>query len=101
MMQGDSYNIGFTVLNNAGAAVTPNDILDMEITIGHLKKTYQKNQLLFDSDRWHFPLSQTEAFDFYPAAVKCQIRIMWANGVVEGKSINGLRINESISKEVL
>ena len=101
MMQGDSYNIGFTVLNNSGTPVTPDDILDMEITVGHLTKTYQKNQLLFDSGRWHFPMSQTEAFGYWPSSVKAQIRIMWANGVVEGKPINGLRISESISKEVL
>lgn len=101
MMQGDSYSLGFTVLNNSGSPVTPGDIMDMEICIGHIRKTYQKNQLLFDSGRWYFPISQAESFGCWPNYVNTQIRIMWGNGVVEGKKINGVRINESLSKEVL
>ena len=73
MMQGDSYNLGFTVLNNAKVPVTPNDIQDMEITIGHIRKTYRN----------------------------AQIRILWANGVIEGQKIHGVRFEESTSKEVL
>ena len=40
MMQGDSYNLGIKILNNAGSPVTPDDIRDVEITIGNLSKTY-------------------------------------------------------------
>ena len=101
MMQGDSYNLGFTVLNNAGEVVTPNEISDMEITIGHLSKTYRKAELFFKDGRWMFPLTQKETFGYWPKAVKTQIRIMWANGVIEGKDIHGVRIHESISKEEL
>lgn len=101
MMQGDSYNLGFTVLNNAGVPVTPNDILDMEITIGHLRKTYRNAQIIHENGKWLFPLSQEETFGYWPKSTKAQIRIMWANGIIEGKPINGVRIFESISKEVL
>lgn len=101
MMQGDSYYLGFKVLNNAKANVTPADIMDMEITIGHIRKTYRQAQLAFDGNRWLFPLSQKETFGYWPKAVKAQIRILWANGVIEGKPIHGVRINESISREVL
>lgn len=101
MMQGDSYNLGFTVLNNAKVPVTPSDILDMEITIGHLRKTYRNAQLTFENGKWLFPLSQEETFGYWPKSTKAQIRIMWANGIIEGKPINGVRIFESISKEVL
>lgn len=101
MMQGDSYNLGFAVLNNAGVAVTPVDISDMEITIGHISKRYSRAELFYSDSRWMFPLSQSETFGYWPRAVKAQIRIVWANGVVEGKTIHGVRINESISKEVL
>lgn len=100
-MQGDSYNLGFTVMNNAGTVVTPNDIMDLEITIGHIRKTYSNAQITFYDGKWMFPLSQKETFGYWPKATKAQIRIMWANGVVEGKIITGLRMNESISKEVL
>ena len=101
MMQGDSYNLGFTVLNNAKSAVTPDDIQDMEITIGHIRKTYRKSQLVYSNGKWLFPLNQNETFGYWPKATKTQIRILWADGTVEGKNIHGVRINESISKEVL
>ena len=101
MMQGDSYNLGIRILNNAGHPVTPEDIKDVEITIGQLRKTYLNAQVTFYEGLWMFPLSQQETFGCWPAAVKAQVRVVWANGVVEGKPIYGVRINESISKEVL
>ena len=101
MMQGDSYNLGFRVMNNAKNVVTPIDIQDMEITIGHITKTYRNAQVIFSAGRWLVPLSQEETFGYWPKSVKSQIRVKWRNGVVEGKTITGLRINESISKEVL
>ena len=39
--------------------------------------------------------------DGHKLSIKAQIRILWANGIVEGKPIYGVRINESTSKEVL
>jgi hypothetical protein len=101
MMQGDTYDLGFTVKNNAGSIVTPADVLDVEITLGHISKTYRRGEVTFGDDRWYFPLSQTETFGFWPRAVKAQIRVRWKNGIVEGKVIHGVRINESISREVL
>lgn len=101
MMQGDSYNLGFTVKNNAGEIITPDDVADVEITIGHLSKTYQSGHLLFTSGRWMFPLKQSETFAYWPKQLKAQIRIVWKNGVIEGKPIYGVRVHESISKEVL
>ena len=101
MMQGDSYYLGFTVLNNAKKTITPDDIQDMEISIGHIRKTYRGSQITFSNGRWLFPISQKESMGYWPKAVKAQIRILWNNGTVEGKPIHGIRINESISKEVL
>lgn len=101
MMQGDSYNLGIRILNNAKIPVTPEDIIDIEITIGHLRKTYRNNQITYSEGRWFFPLSQKETFEFTPSAVKAQIRVLWKNGVMEGKPIRGIRVNESLSKEAL
>lgn len=101
MMQGDSYNLGINILNNAGQPVTPDDIKDVEITIGNLRKTYLNAQVTFRDGVWLFPLSQEETFRYWPTSVKAQVRVVWANGVVEGKPLYGIRINESISKEVL
>ena len=101
MMQGDAYKLGFRITNNAGNPITPADITDLEITIGSLSKTYRKNQLLYESGLWMFPFTQDDTFSYVPAAAKSQVRVLWANGVIEGKDIHGVRINESISKEVL
>ena len=100
MMQGDSYNEGISILNNAGNPVTPDDIKDVEITIGHLCKTYLNAQVIYNDGRWLFPLSQKETFSYRPGPVKGQVRVFWPNGVVEGKPLYGLRISESMSKEV-
>lgn len=101
MMQGDSYNLGISILNNAGNPVTPNDVKDVEITIGHLRKTHMNAELTYHDGLWLFPLSQSETFRYWPSSVKAQVRVVWANGVVEGKPMYGVRIQESISKEVL
>jgi hypothetical protein len=101
MMQGDSYNLGIVILNNAGSPVTINDIIDVEITIGHLTKTYKKAQITYSDGVWFFPIRQKDSFKMWPSAVKAQVRVAWANGAVEGKPIYGIRNEESLSKEVL
>ena len=101
MMQGDSYNLGIRILNNAGNPVTPDDIKDVEITIGRLRKTYKNAELTYSGGVWLFPLSQKETFGYWPSSVKAQVRVVWANGVIEGVPMYGVRIDESISKEVL
>lgn len=101
MMQGDAYLLGISILNNAGNPVTPADVADIEITIGHIKKKYSDAAISFSGGVWMFPLSQSETFGCLPAAPKAQVRVKWANGVIEGKPLYGVRIDESISKEVL
>lgn len=101
MLQGDSYYLGIRILNNAGNPVAPEDVSDVEITVGHLAKTYRRAEILYRDGVWLFPLSQEESFGFYPAPVKAQVRVVWAGGIVEGKPLYGVRIHESISKEVL
>ena len=101
MMQGDACNLGIRIQNNAGNSVTPTDIRDLEITIGHLRKTYGTNQLSYYNGIWLFPLSQQETQSLSPAPVKAQVRVLWPSGVIEGQPLLGLRIRESISKEVL
>lgn len=101
MMQGDAYMLGINILNNAGMPVTPADVEDIEITIGHIKKKYSDAALTYKNGVWLFPLSQKETFGYLPAAPKAQVRVKWANGVLEGKPMYGVRIDESISKEVL
>lgn len=101
MMQGDSYGLEIEILNDDGVTVTEEDVSDLEITIGHLTKTYRDEEVTFDGENWIFPLSQEETFDFPPSAVKAQLRIVWSNGQVEGVPLGKLRVDESMSKEVL
>ena len=101
MMQGDSYALGIRILNNAGNPVAPEDIRDVEITIGQIRKTYSNAELMYSEGLWMFPVSQNESFGVWPGTAKAQVRVAWANGVVEGKPLYGIRTIESISKEVL
>lgn len=101
MMQGDAAYFGIRLFNNAGSPVTPEDLQDLEITFGHLRKTYRRAQLLYDNGLWLFPLSQRESLSFWPGPVKGQVRLLWRNGVVEGAPLYGCRVTESLSREVL
>lgn len=101
MMQGDSYELGIQILNNAGSPVTEADIEDVEITIGHLRKTYRNAQVKFVDGLWRFPVKQSDSFGLFGRSPRAQVRVKWANGVIEGKPLYGVKIQESISKEVL
>lgn len=101
MMQGDACYLGITILNSGGSPVTPADVQDVEITLGNIRKTYRGEQLTYAGGVWLFPLSQGESFSLAPGALRAQVRLAWANGVVEGQSLWGLAIEESICKEVL
>lgn len=101
MMQGDACNLGFRILNNAGYPVTPQDIMDLEITIADQRRTYGKRELIYENGMWFFPLTQSLSFRFWPAHAKAQVRVLWSNGVVEGKPMEAIPIRESISREVL
>ena len=101
IMQGDSYYLGIEILNNAGNPVTPDDVNDVEIVICRLRKTYKNAELIYREGLWLFPLSQQNTLNFYPSAAKGQVSVVWKNGVKEGRPLYGIRIIESISKEVL
>lgn len=101
MMQGDSYSLAFTVKNNAGAIVTPADIMDMAITICYLTKTYRKVQVTYRDGKWLFPLTQKETFSLRAMSTKGEMAIKWLDGIIERKPIYGIRVYESIGREVL
>jgi len=101
MMQGDACNLGIRILNNAGSPVTPQDVSDVEIVLGTLRKTLKTGGIFYHDGLWMFPLTQKETASLWPAPIKAQVRLLWGNGVVEGQPVMGLRIYESISKEVL
>ena len=101
MMQGDSYSLAIEVLNVDGSQVTDADLSDIEITIGNMRKTKAEG-VTYDngSGSWKFPLSQDESFKL-PRRVKGQVRLVWNTGEVEGIPLGDIRVDESISREVL
>lgn len=101
MMQLDSCLLGFTLRSSGGSLLTPTDLTDVEIALGNLVKTWRRQELRYFDGKWFFPLSQQESGSLWPGQLRCQVRVLWNNGVVEGKSLHGLRVAESISKEVL
>lgn len=105
-MQGDSYGIEIDIFDNIGNIVTPDDISDVEITIGRIRKTYREGSLFYvdggdGSPKWIFPLSQKETFRFPASRVNVQARIAWPNGEVEGLHSGHIVVHESSSREVL
>ena len=101
MMQGDSYSIGVKILNNAGRNVTPDDVADVEITIGRVSKCKSDGQLIYENNCWLYPVSQSESMAILPGIVPAQVRVVWKNGALEGKRIYGIRMHESLSKEMI
>ena len=103
MMQGDSYSLSIEILKADGTQVTAADVSDVEITIGHLRKTYAEGAVTYHSASgiWLFPLSQEETFRYLPSRVKGQVRVVWNNGDVEGIPLDEINVQESISREVL
>ena len=100
-MQGDACYLGISVCNSAGNPIAPIDIQDLEITLGNLCKTWGRGELSFNGGVWLFPLSQGESFGLLPGVQNAQVRVVWANGVVEGKRLYGVYVEESLRKEVL
>ena len=102
MMQGDAYSLAIEIKDASDKVIATEDVMDVEITIGHLRKTYKGGSVLFENGMWIFPLTQEETFKFPSTMrVKGQVRVMFKNGVVEGASLGNVCVHESISKEVL
>lgn len=103
MMQGDSYSLSIEILKVDGTPVTDADVSNVEITIGHLRKTYADGAVVYNSADcvWKFPLTQEETFRYLPSKVKGQVRLVWKNGDIEGISLDDIYVQESISREVL
>lgn len=103
IMQGDGYALGITIKNNAGSLVTPEDVVDVAVKIGELRKTYQRGEVTWSETKgkWLFPLTQAETLSLRARSQKAQVSVRWNNGVVERKNLLGVRIGESIDKEEL
>lgn len=101
MMQGDSYGLMIEIINMDGTPLTLEDVSDVEISVGLLRKTFADGEVVYADGYWVFPLSQEETFKLPSGKVKAQARVVWANGGVKGCSLGDIRVKESLSKVVL
>ena len=102
MMPGDSYDQGSDVLDDTGAVGLPEAVADIEIVIGHIKKTYAAGEVKYGENGWLFPITQEESFSLPAGKLKGQVRVKWASGEINGCKLELLpKVEESRSKEVL
>ena len=101
MMQGDSYGIPIELLDEDGTAITNEDVLNVEVVIGTIKKTYASGDILFTDGQWVVTLSQEDTFGLPSTAVSAQVRLAFRDGSVKGASLGKVHVLESMSKVVL
>lgn len=101
MMQGDAYGIPIEILHSDGSVVTPDDVDNVEVVIGTIKKTYAKEELTYDYGQWICHVKQEETFNLPSNYVSAQVRVLFKNGSTEGVSLGKIYVNESMSKVVL
>lgn len=103
MMQGDSYCLEIKLKDENGDTLAPETVSDVEISVGHLTKTYASGEVTYDTDNglWLFPVTQEETFRVLPSKVKVQARVKFPGDDVVGVDLGMISISESISKVVL
>ena len=100
IMQGDAYDVGVTVLDTEGKIIDESAVLDVEITVGKISKTYTGGDVYFAEDEWHFPLTEGESFSL-SGFVPFQVRVKFNSGEVAGISLGSIAVTVSVSKEEL
>lgn len=100
IMQGDQYDLLF-VISVGDLQLTNDDVIDIEIVIGTLRKT--KPAVTYDTNlcSWRFPISQRDSFAMPVGEHKIQIRVLFPGGNVIGNPVGVLYVIPSDSQEVL
>lgn len=101
MMQGDGYGLPIEIHRSDGTVVTDGDVADVEVTLGSVRKTFGQGEVTFFDGKWFFPVTQQETFSLEAQRQRCQVRILWPDGTVEGVSLGEILVTESLSREVL
>lgn len=101
MMQGDGYSLPIEIFRGDGTAVLDTDVADVEVSLGPVRKTWKQGEVTFDRGKWFFPVTQQETFTLQAQRQRCQVRILWPDGNVEGVSLGEILVTESLSREVL
>lgn len=111
MMQGDSYNIPFTLTMNGTTEIAPDMIADLELCVGDdngvaIRKTYDSGTVFFDDveRKWFFRPSQEETLAMEPGSYDVIVRMKFSddpNADVVGIRIGRISIGDTQSEEVL
>ena len=106
MMQGDSFVVFFDITNN-GKFLTPDDIADLEVSVGELvRKTLSGGTVGYDTqkNKWYIRPTQEETLAMEPNTYSVVARVKFSDSVdsdVKGVNIGRMFIIKSSSKEVI
>lgn len=102
IMEGDQYGIGIRITSKCtGELITNEDVEDVEICIGKYTKTYASGELTYSDERFIFPLTQEESFNFDSKSLAVQVRVKLIGGDIVGEGFDRIPVKESRSKERL
>lgn len=100
IMQGDAYDVTLTLTDDNDDRITDADVLDVEITLGGLSKTYSSGDVIYSSGEWAMSLTQDETFAM-SKVLPLEARVKFNSGDVVGAKVGNVYVLPSKSKEVL
>lgn len=102
IMQGDACRFPFQIRQDE-MTITPEMILDLEVTVGRLRKTYSGGGVIFDGEKWYILLTQEETLRMCGCEyIRLRIRYHdqpWE--AVTGKQVAMLQVEENPGAGVL
>lgn len=100
-MQGDAYEIEVTLLDLDDNVIDAEQVEDVEIVLGNIRKQYADGGLTYRGEAWIYPLSQSETLALSALAYPFQARVKFVGGEVVGAFIDTVYVKRSGSKRVL
>lgn len=104
IMQGDQYGIPFLICDGAGTPLDKNDVENVEIMIGEVRKEMKTGGVVYreEDQAFLFMLTQAESFAMIMRKQRVQVRVKFQNtNEVIGKDLGDVLLTYSGSKEVL
>ena len=101
MVQGDQYRIPVPLKHEDGSAVTKEEVRDVEIFVGQVRKTLADGVSYSESEKcFYVYLAQKETFRL-SGDVRVQARVLFVSGDVVGVNLGTVNFETSTSKVVL
>lgn len=101
MMTGDAYSVPLQIETSEGF-LTPDELEDIEVFIGSIRKTLQQGHITYDYDENVFLVNITQKETFrLKGEEKVQARCKFTSGDVVGVDFGTIDVTKSTSKVVL